>query len=145
MASVAWTRPPVSFHTSQLSTVPKASSPRSARRRAHGTWSSSQAILVPEKYASRTSPVRSRTSASAPEAFSASHIAAVRRHCQTIARWIGLPVARSQTIVVSRWLVIPTAAMSAPVTRASAIARRAASPMVVQISSGSCSTQPGCG
>ncbi len=100
---------------------------------------------MPEKYASSTSPVRSRTSASAPEAFSASQIAAVRRPCQTMARWIGLPVARSQTIVVSRWLVIPIAAISLPVTRASASARRAASPTVAQISSGSCSTQPGCG
>ena len=32
---------------------------------------------------------------------------AVRRSCQTMALWIGLPVARSQTIAVSRWLVMP--------------------------------------
>ena len=37
---------------------------------------------------------------------------AVRRSCQTIALWIGLPVSRSQTTVVSRWLVMPMAAMS---------------------------------
>jgi hypothetical protein len=49
LASVAWTRPPVSFQTSQLSTVPKASSPRSARARAPGTWSSSHASFVAEK------------------------------------------------------------------------------------------------
>ena len=58
LASVAWTAlapaspadaPPVSSHISQLSTVPKASSPRSAAARAPGTWSSSQASLVPEK------------------------------------------------------------------------------------------------
>jgi len=47
--SVACTAPRVSRHRSQVSTVPKASSPRSARARAPGTWSSSQAILVPEK------------------------------------------------------------------------------------------------
>ena len=52
-----------------VSTVPKASSPRSAAAPGPGTWSSSQAILVPEKYASRTSPVRSRTSASTPAAL----------------------------------------------------------------------------
>ena len=38
--------------------------------------------------------------------------AAVRRSCQTMALWTGSPVARSQTTVVSRWLVMPMAAMS---------------------------------
>ena len=33
---------------------------------------------------------------------SASHKSAVRRSCQTMALWIGLPVARSQMTVVSR-------------------------------------------
>ena len=47
--SVACTAPPVRRHSSQLSTVPKASSPRSARPRAPGTSSRSQRILVPEK------------------------------------------------------------------------------------------------
>jgi hypothetical protein len=49
LASVTCACPPVSFHASQLSTVPKHSSPRSALARASGTWSSSQASLVPEK------------------------------------------------------------------------------------------------
>jgi hypothetical protein len=49
VASVAWDWPPVSFHSSQVSMVPKASSPFSARARAPGTLSSSQASLVPEK------------------------------------------------------------------------------------------------
>jgi hypothetical protein len=41
----------------------------------------------------------------------------VIRDCQTIASAIGSPVARSQTIVVSRWLVMPIAAIrSAPPT-----------------------------
>ena len=47
-----------------------------------------------------------------PSAFSFAQMSAVRRSCQTMARWIGLPVARSQTTVVSRWLVMPMAAMS---------------------------------
>ena len=42
---------------------------------------------------------------------SAAQASAVRRSCQTMALWIGLPVARSQTTVVSRWLVMPIAAM----------------------------------
>jgi len=49
VASVACTLPPVSRHRRKLSTVPKASSPRSARARAPGTLSRIQAILVPEK------------------------------------------------------------------------------------------------
>ena len=36
-------------------------------------------------------------------------VGAVRRSCQTIALWIGAPVARFQTSVVSRWLVMPSA------------------------------------
>ena len=47
--SVACTRPPVRWNSSQLSMVPKASSPRAARARAPGTWSSSHLSLVPEK------------------------------------------------------------------------------------------------
>ena len=39
-------------------------------------------------------------------------MSAVRRSCQTMARCIAWPVARSHTTVVSRWLVMPMAAMS---------------------------------
>ncbi|KAF1068370.1 MAG: hypothetical protein GAK39_03454 [Variovorax sp.] len=49
LTSVTCLRPPVSCHISQLSMVPKASSPRSACSRAPGTLSSSQRSLVPEK------------------------------------------------------------------------------------------------
>jgi hypothetical protein len=41
--------PPVSFQIAQQSMVPASSSPRSARARAPGMLSSSQAILVAEK------------------------------------------------------------------------------------------------
>jgi hypothetical protein len=47
--SVACTRPPVSRQSSQLSIVPKASSPRSARRWAPGTASRMKRSLVAEK------------------------------------------------------------------------------------------------
>ena len=57
VASVMCTLPPVSFHTSQESTVPNRISPRSAFSRAPSTWSSSHLIFVPEKYASGTRPV----------------------------------------------------------------------------------------
>ena len=50
-------RPPVSFQISHVSIVPNASLPASARARAPGTLSSSQRILLAEKYASMSSPV----------------------------------------------------------------------------------------
>ena len=49
LGSVTCSAPPVSFQISQVSMVPKASSPRSARSRAPGTLSSSQRSLLPEK------------------------------------------------------------------------------------------------
>ena len=63
VTSVTCTRPPVSFQSSQESTVPQASSPASARARAPFTLSRIHAILVAEKYGSIERPVRSRTSA----------------------------------------------------------------------------------
>ena len=44
-------------------------------------------------------------------------MSAVRRHCQTMALAMGRPVALSHRMVVSRWLVMPMAAMSADVRR----------------------------
>ena len=49
VTSVTWTAPPVSFHTSHVSTVPNSSLPASARSRAPGTWSRIHLILVAEK------------------------------------------------------------------------------------------------
>ena len=142
LGSVACTCPPVSCHSSQLSTVPKASSPRAARCPAPGTWSSSQRSLVAEKYGSSTSPVSARMRGSRPWAFSCSHSGAVRRSCQTSARCSGSPVARSHSTVVSRWLVMPMAAIFTP---ARATASRAQASWSAQIWRASCSTQPGCG
>jgi len=142
LASVTWASPPVRCQASQVSMVPKASSPRSARARAPGTVSSSHASLVPEKYASRTSPVLFRNPSSCPACRSASHRDAVRRSCQTMALATGRPVARSQSTVVSRWLVMPTAATSEDVTPPGrAPGRRVA--LRGEDFPGSCSTQPG--
>ena len=60
-------------------------------------------------------------SASWPALSGARQASAVRRSCQTMARWIGLPVRRSQTTDVSRWLVMPMAAMPAAVSPAAAM------------------------
>ena len=145
VASVACTAPPVSRHSKKLSTVPNASRPASAAARAPSTWSSSQAILVAEKYGSSSSPVLDAIVGSWPAARSSEQASVVRRSCQTMALWIGLPVARSHTIVVSRWLVMPMPAMSLAASPAFAIASRTVATVAVQISSGSCSTRPGAG
>ena len=57
------------------------------------------------------SPGRSARRPTAWRSLSRSQAGAVRRSCQTRAGAIALPVARSQTIVVSRWLVRPMAAI----------------------------------
>ena len=62
-----------------------------------------------------------------------------------MALWIGSPVCRSQTMVVSRWLVMPTAIRSLSGTPLERTASRATSRWVLRISFASCSTQPGCG
>ena len=59
--SVAWTVPPVRFHSSQQSIVPKASWPASAAALAPSTLLSIQAILEALKYGSSRRPVVFRT------------------------------------------------------------------------------------
>ena len=145
LTSVTCTWPPVSFHSSQVSMVPKASSPCAAATCAPGTWSSSQRILVPEKYGSMTRPVLRCTGSVRPAARSCAHSGSVRRSCQTMALAIGWPVRRSHSTVVSRWLVMPMAAMSLALSWALNSASSATACCVAQISLASCSTQPGCG
>ena len=90
-------------------------------------------------------PVFSRIMGSWPAAFSRSQMGAVTRLCQTIALATGCPVALSQRMVVSRWLVTPIAARSPAVPPDLAIASRAVCNCEDQIASGSCSTWPGPG
>ena len=65
--------------------------------------------------------------------------------CQTIALWTGSPVVRSHTSAVSRWLVMPTPAMSSALAPAEDIASSTTSCVRAQTSFASCSTQPGLG
>ena len=58
---------------------------------------------------------------------------------------LGLPVSRSQTIAVSRWLVMPMPASSRTSTPLWASASMRTPYWLDQISMGSCSTQPGFG
>ena len=57
-------------------------------------------------------PVLAEIAGSWPSLFNFAQMSAVRRSCQTMARCTACPVARSHTTVVSRWLVMPIAAMS---------------------------------
>ena len=72
-------------------------------------------------------------------------MSAVRRHCQTMALWMGRPVSLSHRMVVSRWLVMPMAAMSAGAAPDWAITSIITPYWEDQISMGSCSTQPAFG
>ena len=75
----------------------------------------------------------------------ASVISDVRRHCQTIALCTGMPESRSHTTVVSRWLVMPMAAIRSewmPLLNWTSIMTAICE---ARISMGSCSTQPGRG
>ena len=113
LTSVAWRRPLVSFQSSQQSMVPKASSPvrRATARRAHGRAAS--AAWCPRSRGRCTRPVRAATAARGPRARSCAHSGSVRRSCQTMALCDGCAGARGPTArVVSRWLVMPMAAMS---------------------------------
>ena len=118
VASVACTRPPVSFQSSQESTVPASSSPRSAAARAPSTLSRIHASLVAEKYGSSSSPVRRTSSTALGSRSSSRQRSAVRRSCQTMARCTGRPVARSHTTTVSRCTAMPMPAMSPAESRA---------------------------
>src|SRR3954463_6016687 len=90
-------------------------------------------------------PVFAEIAGSWPSLLSRAQMSAVRRSCQTMARCTACPVARSHTTVVSRWLVMPIAAMSFAVTPAFCKASRQVEMVEVQMSSGSCSTQPEAG
>ncbi len=146
VGSVACTSPPVSTHTSHVSTVPNTSSPASARSRAPPTLSSSHLILLAEKYASGRSPVFAwtmRLASCVPH--SSSMMGAVRRHCQTMALWMGSPVVGSHTIVVSRWLSMPMAATLSAVREWRLASSVRLPSCEYRISCGLCSTQPGLG
>ena len=89
VGSVAWTAPPVSRHSSQLSTVPKARSGRLRRR--------PRRAARPAWWPRSTGRGPGRSGADQPEVPGrlerCGTAAAARRSCQTMARWRGRPVA----------------------------------------------------
>ena len=120
--------------------------PRRARR---GRCRGSSAAWSRRSRGPAARPV-ARAPRASPARRSASQLSAVRRSCQTMAVAARAPVARSQTMVVSRWLVMPMAATrSSPAPSeprpAFASTSCAVSRCVAQISPASCSTHPGCG
>ena len=120
----------------------RPSRPRRARPRRSSGSRRSWCRRNRDRAAGRSSP---RPSSRGRRVFSSAHIGEVRRSCQTMALCTGLPVARSHTTVVSRWLVMPMPASSLASSLALASAPRQTSTVARQISSGSCSTQPGLG
>jgi len=99
--SVLWDLPAVRHQMSHVSTVPKRSSPFSARSLAPGTLSSIHLSLVPEKYESTCRPVLERMVWAWPASMMSLHSSAVLRSCQTMALHIGAPVPLSHTTAVS--------------------------------------------
>ena len=143
--SVWWVRPPVRFQTSQVSTVPQANSPASARSRTSGTFSSSQATLAAEKNESLRRPVRRRNSSSRPARRHRSTIESVCLEIQTRASCTGTPVRRSQIITVSRCEVTATALRSVEAMPVSFRTRLTVESWACHSATGSSSTQPGRG
>ncbi len=141
--SVAWIRPLVSLAMIHASMVPNAMSPARALALRPGIWSRSHFTLVPEKYASTTRPVLSRNRGSRPSDLSSSQMDADLLHCQTMALWTGFSVFLSHRTTVSRWFVMPMAIMSLGCTEAASSAFFMTVWVVSQMTSGSCSTQPG--
>ena len=98
--------PPVRFQQIQSSTVPK-------RERRTGL---DPAVLEhPRPLGSREVRVEHEPGPLAyereePASASSTHRGAVRRSCQTMARWHGRPVERSHATAVSRWLAMPMVA-----------------------------------
>jgi hypothetical protein len=137
--------PPVRFQMHQVSMLPKIRSPASARSRAPSTLSRIQLTFGPEKYVASGRPTFERKRSCPPSRDSSSTSLSVRVSCHTSAFMTGSPVLRSHTTVVSRWLVMPTAAMSSTLPPALASASSRTSVQRAQISLGSCSTQPGLG
>ncbi len=136
--------PLVRFQISQQSTVPNASlpcsaarsrarhvvqNPRNLRRRRNTGRSAARSSRRIDLLVALVRAAARRTPQSADPA--------TRSRCTT-----GLPVSRSHTIAVSRWLAMPIAATSRGSTLARASTSTAAVICDVSMSIGSCSTQP---
>ena len=91
------------------------------------------------------SPVFSRIISVSPSSLRLSQYSEVRRSCHTMALYTGSEVSASQTMVVSRWLVMPMAAIFLPLMPIEVMASAITAASEDHISIGLCSTQPGFG
>ena len=130
-ASVTCSAPPDRVQATQVSTVPKASSPRSARERSGSAWSRMAASLVAEALGATRMPWP----------WSSRQVPTVRRSCQPSPGATGTPVARSHTMVEARWLAMPTASTGPPSARLA----EATSTTAAAMAAASNSTSPGKG
>ena len=139
--------PPVRFHSSQLSIVPKASSPASARARAPGTASSIQLDLRPREVGRQRQADRARAAGRARRSPASSRTSARRARVLPDDRVVERPAALA--IPQHRRLALVGDPDRGDLARVDARRgeRRRRSPRACgcQISSGSCSTQPACG
>ena len=90
-------------------------------------------------------PVLLRIRSVRPSLLRLSQYSDVLLSCHTMALYTGSPVSASHTMVVSRWLVIPIAAMFSPLMSMEVMASAITDAWDDQISIGLCSTQPGLG
>ncbi len=130
-ASVTCSAPPDRVQATQVSTVPKASSPRSDRVRSGSAWSRMAATLVAEALGATRMP----------RPWSSRQVPTVRRSCHPSPGATGTPVARSQTMVEARWLAMPTASTGPPSARLA----EATSTTAAAMAPASNSTSPGKG
>lgn len=129
--------------SSHASIVPTHHSPADVRARDGSYSSRSHPILSAENIGSRGSPVVAKTRSAWPARSSAAAVSAVRWSCQLRTGPMTVPLRRSQRTTVSRWTLRATPA-TWPTARSSRQAR-AACCTLRQMSSASCSVQPGWG
>ena len=146
VASVACTLPPVRRHSRKLSTVPKASRPPRPRRARPQRDRAAKLFSSPRNKDRATARCVRAMAGSWPACRSAAQASAVRRSCQTMALWIGRPVA---AVPNDRGLALIGDAERCNILGAArrplAMAARTVATVVDQMSSGSCSTRPGAG
>ena len=88
VTSVTWTPPrgpPVRFHSTQVSAVPKSASPFSASARTPSTFSRIHCTLPPEKYVAGGNPALRRMTSPRPSRSRADAMRSVRVSCHTMA------------------------------------------------------------
>jgi hypothetical protein len=141
--SVTCTSPPVSATAGSCRSC-RRPAPRAFSARRGGHFLQQPAELAGAEVGIEHQPLRSAPAPRARLASARRQKSAVRRHCQTIALCTASPLRRSHSTAVSRWLVMPIAAISEGLHSLRAAGAQGLL-TEAQIASASCSTQPGFG